>query len=72
MSHSVKNQSWQKSSSEEPKPEKPAEAEDDDKKEGEEVKTSLETGAGVPSWTFKLEGKLLHVCILFSELNNRR
>jgi hypothetical protein len=70
MSHSVKNQSWQKSSSEEPKLEAPEEAEDAEKKEGEEVKTSLETGAGVPSWTFKLEGRLLHVCIVVSQVDH--
>lgn len=66
MSHSVKNQSWQKGSDEEPpKAEEPAEAEDAEKKEGEEPKTRLETGSGVPSWTFQLEGKLLQVSALF-------
>jgi hypothetical protein len=38
MPHSVKNQSWQKSASEEPKPEKPAEAEDDVKRKEKKSK----------------------------------
>jgi hypothetical protein len=64
MSHTVKNQAWQKSSDEETKPPEPEVTE---KMEGEEPKTSLETGIGVPCWTFKLEGKLLHVWDFFKQ-----
>jgi len=69
MSHTVKNQAWQKPSNEESKP---AEAGETEQKEGEEAKTSLETGIGVPSWTFKLEGKLLPVCLSFTILEISR
>ncbi|KAG8828395.1 SWI/SNF complex component snf12 [Serendipita sp. 401] len=54
LSHTVRNQAWQKS------------AEDDDSQapkeeagDSEEAKAAMETAEGVPSWTFKLEGKLL-------------
>lgn len=60
MSHSVKNQAWQKGSSEDSAKAETAETTEGEKQEGEEPKTRLETGDGVPSWTFKVEGKLLH------------
>jgi hypothetical protein len=60
MSHSVKNQSWQQSATSDSKAET---AQDDAQKaaDGENGKTTVETGASVPSWTFKIEGKLLQV-----------
>lgn len=60
MSHSVKNQSWQQSATSDSK----AETAQDDAQKGtdeENGKTTVETGASVPSWTFKIEGKLLQV-----------
>lgn len=56
MSHSVKNQSWQQTGDTEPKTETAQDASEEEK-----GKSSLETGAGVPSWTFKIEGKLIQV-----------
>jgi len=60
MSHSVKNQSWQQSATSDPKSET---AQDDTQKaaDGENGKTTVDIGPSVPSWTFKIEGKLLQV-----------
>lgn len=63
MSHSVKNQEWQKPELAEPK------VEDSAQTDGEaEAKAKLETGSGVPSWTFKIEGKIIHVSDFFNEV----
>lgn len=55
LSHTVNNQTWQKSSSGTENNEEKTE----EGAEGEEAKEGLESGQNVPSWTFKIEGKLL-------------
>jgi hypothetical protein len=60
MSHSVKNQSWQKEMKQGSSNSAP-ENSVVETGEGSNANDGTEKGDEVPSWTFKIEGKLLQV-----------
>lgn len=56
MSHSVQNQAWQKDAGS-----RQPDGSTGSMEGASDGNPSFETGDGVPSWTFKIEGKLLQV-----------